>query len=386
MSIDFDPHIQSSREDPYPLFRELREKHPIVYSEARDMWVVSRYADVRTVLCDAELFVSGRGTVPTGFTSQKPMLITQDEPYHTHLRGALHGAFTPRRVRLLEPLIRRVTRELLDAMDPKAECDFMSAFADPLPVAIVTDILGLGFEDRDEFRSHADVLIHASSNAIESVDEAQEWIYDYVKRILPEREKAPGDDLLSALLNPAEGVPKLTPDELLGFCSILLIAGTETTANGFGNAVYVLHSHPDLRRQLVQDPSRMKGAVEEFLRLESPVPGLSRVASRDTELAGEKIEKGSRVHMLFAAANRDEAIFADPETIVPERSPNSHFAFGFGVHYCLASSLARLELQIGLQEILARFPDFELVPERWQRIESDAARGFVSLPFRPNPL
>jgi len=383
--MDIDPHTLSSEEDPYPLFRELRENHPIVYSEPREMWVISRYADVRGVLRDAETFASGRGTVPTGFTSQKPMLITQDPPYHTHLRGAVHGTFTPRRMGALESFIRRVSCELLDAIDPGAESDLVSAFTDPLPVAVVTDLLGIGFEDRDEFKRHADVIIHAVTSGGEGVDEAQQWIYDYVESTLPERRENPGEDLVSALLHPAEGEPELSLDELLGFCSLLLMAGTETTTNGFGNAVYLLHRHPELRNQLVEDPSLMKGAVEEMLRVESPVPGLSRVTTREVELLGEKIPEGSRVHMLFASANRDEEVFPEADALRPERSPNPHLAFGLGIHFCLGASLARLELQIGLQELLARFPSYELFPERWERIESDAARGFNRLPIRPDP-
>ncbi|MBW2268724.1 MAG: cytochrome P450 [Deltaproteobacteria bacterium] len=383
--MDFDPHALSAREDPYPLLRELRQKHPIFYSETRDMWVVSPYAGVRAVLRDAETFASGRGTVPTGFTSQKPMLITQDPPYHDHLRRAVRSTFAPRRVQTLEAFIRGVTRELLDAIDPKEESDLVSVFSDPLPVAVVTDLLGIGFEDRDEFKRHADVIIHAAANTSEGVDEAQQWIYDYVEGVLPEREKNPGEDLVSSLLHPADEETKLTPDELLGFCSLVLIAATETTTNGLCNAVYLLHAHPELRRQLVADPSRMPGAVEEFLRLESPVHGLSRVTTRDVEFMGEKIEEGSRIHMLFAAANRDEEIFSEPDTIRPERSPNPHLAFGLGVHFCLGSSLARLELRIALQELLARFPNYDLVRERWERLESDAARGFARLPIRPDP-
>ena len=385
MSLDFDPQVLSSREDPYPLYRELREKHPIFHSEARDMWVISRYADVQAVLRDADTFASGRGIVPTGFVSQKPMLITQDAPYHTHLRSALRGIFTPRRVRTLEDFIRRLTRDLLNGIDSQQEIDLVSTFCDPLPVAVVTDLLGVGFADRDEFKRHANVIVHAAANAGEGADEAQQWIYDYVEGVLPERRERPGEDLLSSLLHPTEGRPKLTPDELLGFCSLLLIAGTETTANGLCNAAYLLHAHPELRRQLSENPSQMQGAVEELLRVESPVPGLSRITTRDVEINGEKIPEGARVHMLFASANRDEEVFRDADTIRPERNPNPHFAFGFGVHFCLGSSLARLELQIALQELLARFPNYDLVPERWERIESDAARGFEHLPFRPNP-
>ena len=383
-SIELDPRILSSLEDPYPLFRELREKHPIAFSEARNMWVVSRYADVRAMLSDAETFSSSHGTIPTGFVPEKPMMFSQDPPYHTHLRSAVHASFTPRRVRALETFTRRAARELLDAIDPSEEVDLVSAFSDPLPIVILTELLGIGIGDRDAFKRRADVIIHAATKGAEEVDEAQQWVYDYVEGVLPEREKNPGEDLLSHLLHPADGTPTLKRDELLGFCALLLLGGSEATANGFNNAIYLLHSQPALRRQLTDDPSQLDSAVEESLRLEAPVSGLSRVVTKDIELLGQKIERGSRIHMLYASANRDEAIFPEPDSFRLGRYPNPHLTFGLGVHFCLGAALARMELRIGLQELLARFPSYELIPERWERLVSDTGRGFVRQPARLN--
>lgn len=378
--MEFDPQALSEQPDPYPLFAQLREEHPLHYSPERDLWVVSRYEDVRRVLLDAETFASSRGTVPTGFVTAKPMLITQDPPYHTHLRSAVHLAFTPRRMAKLDAFIRRVTRELLDAIEPEAETDLFDALTDPLPVAVITELLGIGFEDRKSFSHYAGAIIHANAGQGPTAAEAIEWIYAYLEQVLPEREANPGDDLVSRLLHPGPGEPKLTHDEIVGFSALLLMAGTETTTNALGNAIVVLHERPEIRRRLAADPAAIPRAVEECLRFESPVPGLSRVATRDVEIHGRKIPEGARVHMAFAAANRDERQFPGGETFDPARTPNAHLAFSLGIHFCLGASLARAELRIALEELLARFPDYRVVPERAIRLRSDAARGFSFLP------
>lgn len=378
--MDFDPQALSDHPNPYPIFAELREQHPIAYSPERDLWVVSRYEDVRKILLDAETFASGRGTVPTGFVAVKPMLITQDPPYHTHLRSAVHHTFTPRRMAKLDGFIRRVTRELLDAIEPTSETDLFEALTDPLPVAVISELLGIGFEDRKTFSHYAGAIIHANAGHGPSAAEAIEWIYAYLEKVLPEREAHPGEDLVSRLLHPGPDEPRLTHDEIVGFSALLLMAGTETTTNALGNAIAVLHERPEIRARLARQPEGLVRAVEECLRFESPVPGLSRVTTRDVEIHDRKIPEGARIHMAFAAANRDERMFPNAETFDPDRSPNAHMAFSLGIHFCLGASLARTELRIALEELLARFPNYQLVPERAVRLRSDAARGYSYLP------
>jgi cytochrome P450 len=383
--IEFDPQALSELPDPYPTFARLREDHPVHYSPERDLWVVSRYEDVRRVLLDAETFASGKGTVPTGFVAVKPMLITQDPPYHTHLRSAVHLAFTPRRMAKLDAFIRQATRELLDALDPKSETDFFTALTDPLPVAVITELLGIGIEDRKTFNLNAGAVIHANKGTGPTAAEGIEWIYRYLENVLPEREASPGDDLVSRLLHPGPDEPKLTHDEVVGFCALLLMAGTETTTNALANAIVVLHERPEIRQRLADRPDGLPRAIEECLRFESPVPGLSRVATRDVEIQGRKIPEGARVHMAFAAANRDERTFVRGESFDPERSPNPHLAFSLGIHFCLGASLARTELRIALEELLARFPRYRVVAERAVRLRSDAARGYSFLPIVAAP-
>jgi cytochrome P450 len=380
---DFDPHRLTAEEDPYPVYREMREKHPIYYSDERKMWLVSRYADVRAVLLDAETWASGEGTTPNAFVSEKPMLISQDPPYHTHLRGAVHHSFTPRRMRALEKRVDEIAAELLDAMQGQEEVDLFSAFTDPLPVAVISELLGVGIEDRDEFKRRADAIIHTTDGRGAGAIEAQRWIYAYLEGVLPERGGDPDEDLISLLLQPPEDMKQhLSHDEVVGFCSILLLAGTETTTNALGGALELLDERRELRAKLVADPSGLPTVIEECLRLESPVQGLSRVATRDTEVLGEKIRAGERIHMLFAAANRDERMFPEPERFDASRYPNPHLCFGLGIHFCLGASLARMELRVALEALLTRFPDHALQRARWERQASDTNRGFVRLPVR----
>lgn len=382
---EFDPQHLTAEENPYPIYRELREQHPIYYSEERKMWVVSRYADIRAVLLDAETWASGEGTTPNEFVSEKPMLISQDPPYHTHLRSAVHHSFTPRRIRALEKRAREIAAELLDAMQGADEVELFAAYTDPLPVAVMTELLGVGIEDREEFKRRADAIIHTTEGRGEGALEAQRWIYDYLERVLPDRDGDPEEDLITLLLHPPDDMQeRLTHDEVVGFCSILLLAGTETTTNALGGALQLLNERRELRDQLVADPSGLPAVIEECLRLESPVQGLSRVATRDTEVLGQKIRAGERIHMLFAAANRDEQIFPDPDRFDASRAPNPHFSFGLGIHFCLGASLARMELRVALEALLTRFPEHELQPERWKRQASDTNRGFVRLPVLMN--
>lgn len=379
----FDPHVLTAEDDPYPVYRELREQHPLYYSEERKIWVLSRYADVRAALLDADTWASGQGTVPSGFLSDKPMLISEDPPYHTHLRGAVHLSFTPRRMRALERRVREIAVELLDAIDPQADSELFSAYTDPLPVAVMTELLGVGIEDREHFKRCADAIIHTTQGKSEEAGEAQRWIFEYLENVLPDRDGDPEEDLVSMLLHPPPEVRgQLTHEEVVGFCTILLLAGTETTTNALGNILLLLQRNPDLRAQLAAQPAALPLAIEECLRLESPVQGLSRVATRDVEILGEKIREGERLHMLFASANRDDAVFEDADRLDPRRDPNPHLCFGLGIHFCLGASLARTELQVALEELLSRHPDYALDLDRSHRQASDTNRGFTQLRAR----
>jgi cytochrome P450 len=377
---DFDPREATSAEDPYPVYRALREHTPLARSEPRDLWVLSRWADVHASLLDPARFVSSRGTVPSGFVSEKPMLITQDPPVHTRLRRAVQRAFTPRRIGALEPRVRALARELLGALGEKTEVELFDAFLNPLPFYVIGELLGVDREQRELVARCGDAIVHATRADDPRVSAAEAELYGWLSQEIPRRRARPGDDLLSVLLQASDDGDALEEPELIGFCALLVMAGTETTTNALGNALLVLDRRRDLREQLVSRGRVSPAAVDELLRIESPVQGLTRTLASDVEIHGRRLRAGERVHLLFASANRDERAFAQPERIDLEREPNHHLAFGFGIHFCLGASLARLEIRVALEEWLARAPRYALLAAGRQRVVSDTNRGFERLP------
>jgi cytochrome P450 len=380
MSVAFDPFVQTSAPDPHPVYRALREREPLHRSEERGIWVLSRHADVRNAILDPETFSSAQGVIPSGFVPEKPILISSDPPAHTRLRKAVQRALTPRRVGALEPMIRAYARQLVDALPRGEEIDLVARFTQPLPMYVMSELLGVPMEDRPTFRRWAEAVVHTNVGSSAAIETAQRELYAYFADVVAERRAKPRDDLTSILLSPTEEGELLSEDEMLGFCFLLLLAGIETTTAALGNAVALLDRERGERKRLLDDPARIPSAVEEVLRYDSPVQGLSRTLTRDVELHGRGLAEGERVHMLFAAANRDERAFPDPDRFDTSRDPNPHLAFGFGVHFCLGASLARLELRIGLEELLEHAPGYEVTDEEPERVRSDTNRLFVRLP------
>jgi cytochrome P450 len=380
MSVAFDPFVQTSAPDPHPVYRALRDREPLHRSEERGLWVLSRHADVRTAILDPATFSSARGVVPSGFVPEKPILISSDAPVHTRLRKAVQRALTPRRVAELEPRIRSFARRLLDGLPLGEEVDLVAAYAQPLPMYVMSELLGVPMEHRPTFRRWADAVVHTDQGSSTAIEAAQRELYAYFARVVAERRATPREDLIGILLSPTDEGDLLSEDEILGFCFLLLLAGIETTTAALGNAVAILDRERDVRARLAADPALLPAAVEEVLRFDSPVQGLTRTLTRDLELHGRRLRRGERVHLLFAAANRDERCFAEPDRFEAGRDPNPHLAFGFGVHFCLGASLARLELRIGLEELLARAPGYAVTDEKPPRVRSDTNRLHARLP------
>jgi hypothetical protein len=380
MLDDFDPRACASADDPYPVYRELRERAPLARSRSRDLWVLSRWADVHAALLDPDRFVSSRGTVPSGFVSEKPMLITQDPPVHTRLRRAVQRAFTPRRIAALEPRVRALARELLAALGDKTEAELFDAYLNPLPFHVIGELLGVDRSRREMVARCGDAIVHATRADDPRVAAAEAELYGWLEREIPRRRREPRDDLLSVLLQADAEGDALDEAELIGFCALLVMAGTETTTNALGNALVLLDRQRELREHLLARGRIAPGAVDEILRFESPVQGLTRTLARDVELHGRSLRAGERVHLLFGSANRDERAFAAPEHVDLAREPNHHLAFGFGIHFCLGASLARLELRVALEEWLAFAPRYALPEGGRQRVVSDTNRGFERLP------
>ena len=358
----------------------LRENEPVYWSETSQLWVLSKYADVAYVSKNNDLFCSGFGVRPGN--PVKLGLIDEDEPRHTRLRRLINRGFTPRMVKKLEQVFLELTTEAIDAIAKKGVCDVVDDIAVPLPLLLIAEMIGIRKQDRERFHHWSDSMMAAEGNLgdPEIVQKASQSFMDYstyLMEIIEDRRANPRDDLVSilvgakdqGLLTVFEGTHsphrasdeeyvKLANDELIKILVVLLVAGNETTRNGISGSIQLLIEHPDVRQQLQADPSKIPAAVEEMLRLVSPVHSFSRTATRDTELRGKKIKKGDVVYMLYPSANRDADEFEDPDTFKIDRNPH-HLAFGIGNHFCMGANLARMELRVAIAEVLRRLPDME---------------------------
>ncbi len=380
--MEFDPLIQTTSDDPHAVYAWLRDEEPVHYCAARDLFVLSRHADILAAVKEPETFASGEGIVPSGFKPDEPTIIVMDPPAHTAMRRHVMRAFTPRRMESLTPRVRAIARDLIADWPAEGELDAFEHFTDPLPIAVMAELLGVDASERPLFKRCGDAIVYSSGADPATIRAAQQELEAYLLSVFERRRRTPQQDLISLLLSPADDGAALSERELLGLCFTLLVAGTETTTSALGNALWLLDRHPEWKRRLAGEPALIPAAVEEILRFESPVQGLSRVVRRDVRLHGRTIPKGARVHLLWAAANRDSRAFPDPDRFDPLRSPNNHLAFGFGIHFCLGASLARTELRIGLEALLTRAPDYQLDTKGLARLPSDTNRGFGRLPIR----
>jgi hypothetical protein len=386
--LAYDPYDPAIAEDPHPTYRRLRDEAPVYWIERLGFFALSRYADVLAALRDPATFSSAHGLFldqdPEAFL---PNMQSTDPPRHDGLRKLALDAFTTRRVAALEARMRGIVRELLDGFAGRGACDLASELAWPFPATVICELLGVPSADRERFRGWSYDLATGARRGDGSNLAAASAVCDYFGELLAERRRVPRDDLVSALVAARLEGQALGEEDLRGFCFLLVVAGHETTTNLLGNGFLLLAERPELRKELAADPSLIPGAVEEFLRYESPVQGLSRTVVREVELHGAKLRPGDKVHLLFAAANRDERAFERPDALEIRREPNPHLAFGHGVHFCLGAKLARLEAQVALEELLRRIPDFELACERVERLPSPMLRGVERLPvaFPPSP-
>ena len=380
--VDLDPIPQVWQDDPHPVYRELREHHPVHHVEARDLWVLSRYADIQSVIRSPGSFTSAQGVVPSGYAPEDPTIIAIDPPEHTAMRKAVSRAFTPKRMSALEGRIREIARDLVADLPDGEVVDVFRRFSDILPYLVMAELLGLEPDTYDILKRCGDVIVYSTDFTPEEMQDATRELIDHLALTFEARAREPRDDLISVLLTSSPDGEALSHEELLSLCFLLTVAGTETTTSGIGNALILLDRFTDDRARLVADRSLLPTAVDEMLRYDSPVQGLCRVTTKDVEIRGTPIPAGARVHMLFAAANRDPDEFDEPDRFDITRSPNMHLAFGFGIHHCLGASLARTEIRVGLDEFLDRFPDYRVCREDVVRLRSDTNRGFARLPVQ----
>ena len=385
--IDFDPHSKALQDDPYPVYRRMRDEAPVMHVAHLGFWAISRYDDVQRVLREPASFSSMRSLDANDAYSNVPMIVIMDPPRHGELRSLLNRAFTPRRVSELAGRIREISIDLIDRFIEAGSCDLWRDLSAPLPTIVIAELLGVPSEDREMFKQKSTELASNVGPAMELDPEAMASgshpvmeLASYLAGAFDEKRKKPSEDLMGALLTAEVDGMRLSQAELVGFAVLLLIAGNETTTNLISNAAVLLDRHPDQRAYLFEDPGRIEVAVEEFLRFESPVQGLQRIVTEDLILSGEKLQRGDKVFLLLGAANRDERVIEDPARLDVRRGPNPHLAFGWGAHFCLGASLARMETRIVFEEISRRLPDYS-VSGPIERLYSGAFRGLLSVPI-----
>ena len=394
----FNPFLPSYLGDPYPTYAALRAEQPVHFSAVLQAWVLTGYEDCERVLRDHATFSSSplvaTGQLATMLQQQRrefplgevPTVLNADPPAHTRLRGLVNRAFTTRTVEELRPRIAEIADELLADARAGASFDVASGLAQPLPIIVIAELLGVPAADRDLLK-HWSTAIASTTNVLnppavlEAARRATTELVAYIDGVVVERRAEPADDLISALIEVEEEGQRLTHDELLAFSVLLLLAGHETTTNLIANGTLALAQHPDEAERARSAPALLPAAVEELLRYDSPVQGVVRFAAEPAQLGGQRVEAGATLLVLVGAANRDPAQFGEPDRLDLTREPNRHLSFGRGIHFCLGAPLARLEAEIAVGRLLERFPELRLAGDGPQRSGTLVLRGLSRLPL-----
>ena len=354
--------------EPHDAFAWMRAHAPVYYDEANDLWAAASYAGVKHASVDTESFSNAGGIRPK--FPPLPMMIDFDAPEHVRRRRLVSEGFTPRRVRAMEERLRLVCDSILDNVCEQGSCDFVKDVAAPLPIIMIGDMLGVAPDDRaDLLRWSDDMLKGQGSPDPAGMERATEAFVGYTQYIHPviadRRATGSSDDLVGVLCHAEIDGDSLDDDSLVHESLLILIGGDETTRHVISGGMEELLAHPDQRAQLAADPAGlMPGAVEEMLRWVSPIKNMTRTATCNIELEGAVIREGQEILLLYPSANRDESVFENAGVFDITRHPNPHIAFGFGAHFCLGNQLARLELRVMVERVLARLPDLHLAVDR----------------------
>jgi cytochrome P450 len=404
----FDPYDYDFHEDPYPVYRRLRDEEPLHHNERHDFWALTRHADVGAALRDEATYSNAMG-VSLDKSAWSPdahkvmSFLGMDPPRQVRLRKLVSRAFTPRRVRELRPDIQRLTEEYLDeALVDGPELDWIGQFAGLLPMDVISQMIGVPKPDRTEVRRLADLVVHREPGVYDvpaAGMEAALSLVAYYSDLLAERRKRPADDLTSALVQarldpgldtgPEPARDRLDDEEIIAFLFLMVVAGNETTTKLLGNALFHLGQHPAQRAEVFADPDALVGPwIEETLRHDTSSQMLARHLRADVALHGRVAPAGSKLLLVLGSANRDERAFTEPTRYDVHRDKDELariLSFGAGRHYCLGANLARLEARVALAELVRRFGSFEVHPEGAVRVHSTNVRGFARLPITVVP-
>ena len=414
MPVDFDPLSSAWRDDPYPRYRRLRDEAPVHRSQGSGLWSVSRYDDVLRVLKAPELFSSRAmftllmagghetrppltwellrflvalvlktGLDPREFATARNLIAADGQP-HAQLRAIVNRGFTPRRIAAWEGRIREIVKECMGGLRGDRPFDLIGDLAVPLPVTIIAEMIGVPGDRLGDFKRWSDLVIESTTGPGRQNRFARRYREGFIglirtlKRVVRDRRRHPRDDLISLIVASQEGEAGLTDREVIQFGLLLLVAGNETTTNLIGNAVAALLAHPGELRRVAADPGLVPAALEETLRWDAPVQLVFRNALADAEVGGVRIAAGETLALLLGSANRDERRFPEPDRFDVGRHPQGHLGFGFGEHFCLGASLARLEARLALEALAPELP--RRAPSApSERVDSFLVRGFTHL-------
>ncbi len=391
--MELNPFSWAFHDDPYPTYRWLRDEAPLYRNDTMRFWALSRFRDVMGAFVDWQTYSSVGALVleklDPVYLDMAPLMILMDPPRHDRLRKLVSRAFTPRRIAELEPLVRKLACDSLDKLHADGGGDFVEDFSTPFPMDVIFGLLGVPEADRRQVRTWIDVSLSRDegTDAIPNrAKEAGARSLQYFFGLVQELRARPNEGLISGLFdveleNDDGGSTRLTDGEIVGFCTLLGAAGSETTTRLLGFAALLFSRHPDQYATILADPRRIPDAVEEVLRWSSPAQYAVRNVMRDVEWYGQRVPAGDRILLLAGAANRDEREYPDPDRFDVTRGIPTQLGFGQGVHFCIGASLARLESRVALEEFSRRFPRFTVDEPRCRRVHMSNVHGYESVPF-----
>ena len=395
--VEFDPFSDVFFDDPYDMYRRLRDEAPVYHSERYGFWALSRYDDVVEAHKDWKTFSSSHGvdlhtlSTPPEQVAMFRSIIMMDPPAHDRLRALVSRVFTPRAVQSFEPIVREVIESYVEPLDGRDRFDAVTELSGPFPVEIIARILGVPEGDRQQIRHWLDLQLHREPGRLGPTAEGEAASSEagtYFYGLVREKRRHPGDDMISRLTQAevdredGQGVTKLDDKEIAGFATLLGGAGAETVTKLVANAFVLFARHPDQYRRLIDDPGSIPAAVEEILRIWPPSQYQGRFSLRDAEFHGVTLPAGHPVLLITGSATRDERFFDDPDAFDIGRPPSQSLGFGLGIHSCLGAALARMESRIAIEEMVRRWPRYEIEEDGLRRVHMSNVAGFSNVPVR----